>query len=129
MRPNTHHAFTNQLIVCLLVTIGCVGCLGLGAVWARHQISVTAKVNRAIQASIAEVKRRQDATATFVESAQSFEALTKLNAEWRLGLAPATDSQVVRVNEDPVMRLARRRDGNLFTDGFVPVTFRLAQGN
>jgi hypothetical protein len=36
---------------------------------------------------------------------------------------------VVRVTEDPVMRLARRRDSNLFNDGFVPVTFRVAQGN
>ena len=70
-----------------------------------------------------------DATATIVESEQSYEALTRRNADWHLGLAPATDTQVVRVTEDPVRRLARRRDRNLFNDGFVPVTFRVARSN
>ncbi len=129
MRKYDNHAFVNQLLVCLLVTFGFGGAIGLGAVWMRHQISVTAKSNRALQTSIAEVKRRLDATATIVEFEQSYEALTRRNAKWHLGLAPATDTQVVRVTEDPVMRLARRRDRNLFNDGFVPVTFRVARGN
>ena len=117
----------NQLLVCLILTFGFGGSIGLGTVWMRHQISVTAKSNRALQASLAEVKRRLDATATVVESEQSYDALTRRNSEWALGLAPATDAQVVRVTEDPVMRLARRRDRNLFNDGFAPLTFRIAQ--
>ena len=129
MRKNDNHAFVNQVLVCLLLTFGCGGALGLGAVWVRHQISVTAKSNRALQTSIAEVKRRLDATAAIVESEQSYDTLTRRNAAWRLGLAPATDTQVLRVTEDPVMRLARRRDRNLFNDGFMPVTFRVARGN
>lgn len=129
MRKTDNHAFVNQLLVCLLVSFGFGGSIGLGTVWMRHEISVTAKSNRALQASIAEVKRRLDATATVVETEQGYDALTRRNADWRLGLVPATDAQLVRVTEDPVMRLARRRDRNLFNDGFVPVTFRLAQGN
>ena len=129
MRQTDNHAFVNQLLVCLLVSFGFGGSIGLGTVWMRHEISVTAKSNRALQASIAEVKRRLDATATVVETEQGYDALTRRNVDWHLGLAPATDAQLVRVTEDPVMRLARRRDRNLFNDGFVPVTFRLAQGN
>ena len=129
MRHHDTHAFVNQLLVCLLVSFGFGGSIGLGTVWMRHQITVIAKTNRALQSSIDEAKRRLDATATVVESEQSYAALTRRNADWHLGLAPATDAQVVRVTEDPVMRLARRRDSNLFTDGFVPVTFRVAQGN
>lgn len=129
MRKNDNHAFVNQLLVCLIVSFGFGGSIGLGTVWMRHQITVTAKSTRAIQATIDEVKRRHDATATIVETEQGYEALTRRNAEWHLGLAPATDAQVVRVTEDPVMRLARRRDSGLFNDGFVPITFRVAQGD
>ena len=129
MRQNDNHAFVNQLLVCLLVSFGFGGSIGLGTVWMRHQITVIAKSNRAMQASIAEVKRRHDAKAAEVEVAQGYEALTAFNAAKHLGLEPVTDAQIVRVTEDPVMRLARRRDGNLFNDGFVPITFRLAQGN
>ncbi|MCX6951442.1 MAG: hypothetical protein NTV51_04545 [Verrucomicrobia bacterium] len=129
MRQNNNHAFVNQLLVCLLVSFGFGGSIGVGLVWMRYQITVTAKAHRANQANLEEVKRRLDATATIVETEQGFEALTKRNNEWQLGLVPATDAQVVRVTEDPVMRLARRRDTNLFNDGFVPVTFRVAQGN
>jgi hypothetical protein len=129
MRNHDNHAFVNQLLLCLLVSFGFGGSIGLGTVWMRHQITVTAQSNRALQASIADVKRRIDVTGTVVESEQSYDVLTRRNTDWRLGLAPATDAQVVRVNDDPVMRLARRRDGNLFNDGFVPITFRVAQGN
>lgn len=129
MRQKDNHAFVNQLLVCLLVTFGFGGSIGLATVWMRHQITVTAQTNRALQANLADVKRRIDATVTVVESEQSYEALTRRNADWHLGLAPATDAQVVRVTVDPVMRLARRRDSNLFNDGFVPITFRVAQGN
>jgi len=129
MRQNNNHAFVNQLLVCLLVSFGFGGSVGLGLVWMRHQITVTAKAHRANQAKIEEIRRRVDATATIVETEQGYEALTKRNADWVLGLVPTTDAQVVRVTEDPVMRLARRRDSNLFNDGFVPLTFRVAQGN
>lgn len=129
MRKKDTHAFSTQLLVCLIVSFGFGGSIGLGAVWMRLQIAVTAKTNATIKASIDEVKRRHDSIATMVESEQGYEILTRRNAEWRLGLAPATDAQVVRVTEDPVMRLARRRDSNLFSDGFVPVTFRVARGN
>jgi hypothetical protein len=128
-RPHATNAFANQLLVCLLVTFCFGGSIGLATVWMRHQISATAKANRALQASLAEVKRRIDATASIIEMEQSFDVLTRRNSEWRLGLVPATDAQVVRVTDDPVMRLARRRDRDLFSDGFTPITFRVAQRN
>lgn len=131
MRTHTNHAFINQLLVCLLVSFGFGGSIGLGTVWLRHQITVTAKSTRSLQASIAEVRRKIDATTTLVESEQSYDALTRRNEAWGLGLAPATDSQVNRVTEDPVQRLLRRRDRSIFNEGIVPVISlpRFAQGN
>jgi hypothetical protein len=127
MRTHTTHAFANQLVICLIVSFAFGGTVGLGAVWMRHQITVTARNNRALQASIAEVRRRLDATAAIVETEQGYDALTQRNAEWHLGLAPKTDAQVISVSEDPVQRLARRRGAPLFADGAAPITFRLAQ--
>lgn len=131
MRKNDNHAFVNQILVCLLVSFGFGGTIGVGTVWLRHQITVTAKSNRTLQASIAEVKRKIDATTTTIESEQSYDALNRRNTDWQLGLAPATDAQVVRVTEDPVMRLARRRDRGIFNEGLSStITFnRVAQGN
>ncbi len=132
MRKNNNHAFVNQVLLCLLLASGLAGSVGLGTVWLRHQITVTAKSNRALQASITEVRRKIDATVTLIEEEQSYEVLTTRNASWGLGLVPATDSQVMRVAEDPVVRLRRRLDRSIFNDGFTPSAItlpRFASGN
>jgi hypothetical protein len=129
MRQN-NHAFANQLLICLLVSFGFGGSIGLGTVYLRHQITVTAKANRSLQASIAELRRKIDATTTAIETEQGYDSLNRRNTEWSLGLVPATDAQVVRVTEDPVQRLIRRRDSALFNEGVSAITLpRLAQKN
>lgn len=129
MRQN-NHAFANQLLICLLVSFGFGGSIGLGTVYLRHQITVTAKGNRALQASIGELRRKIDATTTAIETEQGYDTLNRRNTEWGLGLVPATDAQVVRVTEDPVQRLIRRRDSTLFSEGVSAITLpRLAQKN
>jgi len=122
---NNSHAFVNQLLVCLLVTICCGGSLGVGLVWIRHQISVTANANRSMTARIREVERQIMETKTRVESAQSPDALRRLNAEFQLGLAPKSDGQVLHVAGDPVHRLMTRANRELFTDGRAPIALSI----
>ena len=93
MKKNSQ-AFVNQLVVCLLVTMTFGGSIGLGTVWVRHQMSVTAKANRALLAAISEVNRRSDDIEAQIRSEQRPELLRQLNLEFRLGLAPITDSHL-----------------------------------
>jgi hypothetical protein len=125
MKKNAH-AFANQLFVCLLVTIFCGGSIGLGTVWMRHQISVTANANRVLAARLAEFERHIAETKTLIERAQRPDELRRLNADFRLGLAPVSEAQVMHVTEDPVRRLAARANRDLFGELPAPVTLTIA---
>lgn len=115
---NNSRAFVNQLFIGLLVTICCGGTVGLGTVWMRNQISVTANTNRALASRLAELQRHLDATEAQIETEQNYEALRLRNQQWRLGLVPMSDTQVavVTVPEDPVRLLAQRANRGLFGD-------------
>jgi hypothetical protein len=128
MKRNDTHAFVNQILVCVLVTICFGGSIGLGTVWMRHQISLTAKSNRDLNASIAELDRRIAEMTARVESEQSNEILKQRNVEMRLGLVPVTEQQLVHVAEDPVRRLAARANRELFTNVPGTESFRVALG-
>ena len=128
MKKNSQ-AFVNQLLVCLLVTMTFGGSLGLGTVWMRHQISVTAKANRALLAEISEVNRRSDDIEAHIRSEQRPELLRQLNLEFRLGLAPMNEVPVVHVTENVTQRMVERANRWSFPErsGLEPVTFKLAQ--
>ena len=121
MKKNSH-AFVNQLLACLLVTICFGGSVGVGLVWMRHQISITANTNRVLATRLREVERHIMESKTRVESAQSPDALRHLNADFRLGLVPKSDGQVLHVEGDPVQRLMTRVNRELFTDTGPPVS-------
>ncbi len=126
MRTSTNHAFVNQFLVYTLVTICFSGSIGLGTVWMRHQISLTANANRALEAHIAEVQRHLAEAATAIEGEQDSDVLLQRNAAWHLGLVPPSQAQVVHLAEDPVMHLATKRDRGLFGDGRVAIAFPTA---
>jgi hypothetical protein len=128
MKKNSQ-AFVNQLLVCLLVTMTFGGSIGLGTVWVRHQISVTAKANRALLAEISEVNRRSDDIEARIRSEQRPELLRQLNLEFRLGLAPMNEVEVVHVTENVTRRMVERATRWSFPEaaGVEPVTFKLAQ--
>ncbi|MGH7943681.1 MAG: hypothetical protein ACREH8_16800 [Opitutaceae bacterium] len=128
MRKNSQ-AFVNQLLVCLLVTMTFGGSLGLGTVWMRHQISVTAKANRALLAEISEVNRRSDDIEAHIRSEQRPELLRRLNLEFRLGLAPMNEVPVVHVTDNVTRRMGERAHRWSFPEeaGLEPITFRIAQ--
>lgn len=127
MKRNSQ-AFVNQLLVCLLVTICFGGSIGVGTVWMRHQISVTAKANNVLLARIHEVERAIEDRSTMIETASAPAKLRQLNDQHRLGLVPMNEVEVHHIAEDTVERLARRAHALQLTDrAAAPITLRLAQ--
>jgi hypothetical protein len=128
MKKNSQ-AFVNQLLVCLLVTMTFGGSLGLGTVWVRHQISVTAKMNRSLLAEITEVNRRSDDIEAQIRSEQRPELMRQLNLEFRLGLAPMNEVPTVHITENVNQRMVERANRWSFPEqaGLEPVTFKIAQ--
>lgn len=123
----TSSGFVNQLLIYTLVMIGFSGSIGLGTVWMRHQISLTANATKLLDARITEVERRLAETTTAAEMERDANVLLQRNAAWRLGLVPPSQAQVVHVTEDPVQRLAAKRNRGLFTDGAsvsIPFAYR-----
>ena len=70
MKASAAHAFVNQVLVYSLVAIGAGGSIGLGSVWMRHQISLSANASRAIEARIAEVERHAEEIRTAIAQEQ-----------------------------------------------------------
>jgi len=131
MNKSDTHAFVNQLLVYTLVMICLSGSIGLGTVWLRHQISVTANSTRQMEARLAEVERSMAETTIRVAAEETLEVLTQRNAEWKLGLVPPHESQVHRVAMAPGRRLTALRNRDVFTDrpaasaASAPVTFQV----
>ena len=125
MNTSRPQAFVNQFLVWLLVTIGFSGSIGLGTVWMRHEISVTANANRLIEARIADVQRHIDETLTAIEGEKGSDVLRQRNTQWHLGLVSAPETHLVHVTEDPLLRLARRHNLDLFNDRAPVVTLAM----
>jgi len=125
MNKASNHAFVNQLLVYTLVMICFSGSIGLGTVWLRHQISITANATKVVEARIAEVERRIDEATTVIETEQDPGVLKRRNQDWHLGLVQPSEAQIVRIDGDPVLRLAAKRNRGLFTDGVVSAAISL----
>lgn len=125
MNRSSNHAFVNQLIVYTLVLIGFTGSIGLGTVWMRHQISVTANATKVLDARIAELDRRVNETTATIEAEQDPVVLKRRNDEWRLGLVQPAPEQIVRIQGDPVLKLAAKHNRALFSDGPRPAVVSL----
>lgn len=115
MKKTDTHAFVNQLLVCVLVTISFGGSIGLGTVWVRHQNSLVANENRRLTLRIAEVERALVEIRSEVSVEESETRLEQRNQDWRLGLVLPREN-LVRVNEDPVHRLAARASRELLAN-------------
>jgi hypothetical protein len=121
MKTSSTQAFVNQMLVYTLVMICFSGSIGLGTVWMRHQISLTANATKVLDARITEVERHLFETTTAIETERDPDVLLRRNAAWHLGLARPTPAQVVHMTEDPVRHLAAKRNRGLFGDTAVSV--------
>jgi hypothetical protein len=119
-------AFVNQFMVYALVAICGSASIGLGTVWMRHQISLAANANKVLEASIADLERRIEETDAAIAAEQDPAVLNRRNLEWRLGLVAPGETQVSRVSEDPVLRLAAMHNRTLFGEVPAKVSYRVA---
>ncbi|MBK8859311.1 MAG: hypothetical protein IPN11_17085 [Opitutaceae bacterium] len=126
MKKSETHAFVNQLLVYTLVVIGFSGSIGLGTVWLRHQISLSANATKQLEARLNEVKRHILEKNAEIEKAQSPAMLEYLNEQMKLGLQPPSPQQVQHIAGDPVQLLAAKRNRGLFPDEPVAVSFQVA---
>lgn len=133
MKKSDSNAFVTQMLIYTIVTLCTSGSVGLGVVWFRHQISITAASVQQTELRIREVERRIYEASAAIETEQGPEALKRSNQTMRLGLVPLQESQVNRVTERLEMRLAAKQnskaqghiqDGPL-KDGPVLVRFNL----
>ena len=132
MNKKDTHAFVNQLLIYTLVMICFSGSIGLGTVWLRHQISLTANNTKLLEQRIVEAERHLAELNTQVTAEQSIDVLARRNAEWNLGLVLPKEPQVVRVAGSPERRLASRNNAEVFapeavaTGTVTAVRFRIA---
>jgi len=122
MNKTDTNAFVNQLLVYTLVMICFSGSIGLGTVWLRHQISVTANNTKQLEQRIAETERHMAELNTQITEEQTITVLNRRNVEWSLGLVQPREPQVVRVNESAERRLAARNNAEVFASESVSVT-------
>ena len=126
MRTGSHsgsRAFVNHFMVYALVAICTSASIGLGTVWMRHQISVAANENKVLEAAVADLDRRIEETDAAIAAEQDPAVLNRRNTDWNLGLVAPVETQVRRISEDPVLRLASLHNRKLF--GEVPATVSL----
>ena len=121
--PNGSRAFVNHFMVYALVAICTSASIGLGTVWMRHQISVAANENKVLEAAVADLDRRIEETDAAIAAEQDPAVLNRRNTDWNLGLVAPVETQVRRISEDPVLRLASLHNRKLF--GEVPATVSL----
>ncbi|HET7535572.1 MAG TPA: hypothetical protein VFJ90_03905 [Candidatus Didemnitutus sp.] len=123
MRPPPANALVNQLVALTLGLLVFTGTLGLGAVWVRQEIFSATNRARALEIQIADVERRIDELDSDVAAALNPGELLRQNEFMHLGLVAPRELQVARVGESPELRLAAKRNREIFSiaRGSAPV--------
>jgi hypothetical protein len=114
MKPPPAPGLINRVIALTLLLLIFSGSLGLGAVWARQGLSQVANRNRVLVGKLADIDRRLDEVSAQVAAAVNPDALLHQNRVMRLTLASPREVQVVRVAESPELRLAQKRNSEIF---------------
>jgi hypothetical protein len=120
MRPDRKagsQAFVNQFMVLALVAICGCSTIGLGTVWMRHQISIAANENKALETTIAECERQIEEAGAAISAEQDPAVLNGRNTQWHLGLVAPAETQLRREPDDTVTRLISKHNRKLFGDG------------
>jgi hypothetical protein len=116
-------ALWNRLLIATVLLLLFAGTIGLATVWLRHQVSEVAAANQKAQIRISELDRRIAEVNSQVAAGLSPDVLLRQNTRLRLGLAAPRDNQIVRVDEEVEIRLAAKRNAELYTTSVVPASF------
>jgi len=128
MKNSGTQAFVNHLLVFTIVSICGSGSIGLGAVWLRHQIAVTAAANKQHEVQLAELGRQLDAVNSRIEREQSTEQLERRNVAWNLGLQAPSPARITRIDGSPIRLLAEKQAAAIQPDSFLAdVRFQFPQ--
>ncbi|HEY3755389.1 MAG TPA: hypothetical protein VGL42_04505 [Opitutaceae bacterium] len=103
--------FFNPLVSGLILMVGLTGAVGIGAVWAQHQLSLLANDNRVVEAKIANVERQSDELDSEIAQEQDTRVLLARAAQWHLGLAEPSADHVQHITIDPLRHLSRKEGG------------------
>jgi hypothetical protein len=114
MKPPPAHTIVNRVILLTLACLMLTGTLGLGAVWMRQEISQTANQSRLLEGKIEDVERRLDEVHAQVATEVNPDTLRTSNQEMKLALAAPREAQVVRVSVSAELRLAAKRNREIF---------------
>lgn len=114
MKPPPARAGVGQFITLTLVLLVFSGTLGLGAVWVRQEISAVANRSHAFENRLLDVERRLDEVNAEVAAALNPDSLLRQNTSMKLGLNAPREIQVVRVEESVELRLASKRNREIF---------------
>lgn len=114
MKPPPASALVSRVMLLTVFLLVFAGSLGLGAVWMRQGISTAANESRALQVQIEDVERRLDEVNARVAAAVNPDALLRQNAAMSLALAAPREIQVVRVRESAELKLAAKRNREVF---------------
>jgi hypothetical protein len=113
----------NRLLIATVMLLLFAGSIGLATVWLRHQVSEVAAANQSAQVRISELDRRIAEVNAQVAAGLSPDVLLRQNTRLRLGLAAPRDNQIIRVDEEVEIRLAAKRNAELYTTSVVPASF------
>jgi hypothetical protein len=125
MKPPPAPGLINRVIALTLLLLIFSGSLGLGAVWARQGLSQVANRNRILVGKLTDIDRRLDEVNAQVATAVNPDTLLHQNQVMRLTLASPREVQVVRVAESPELRLAQKRNSEIFN--LTAATFNTGQ--
>lgn len=114
MKPPPAPGLVNRLIALTLLLLVFTGTLGLGAVWMRQEISQTANHSRTLEDRLTVVERRLDEVNAEVAAAVNPDALLRQNKFMSLTLVAPREIQVVRVDGSAELRLAAKRNREVF---------------
>ncbi len=115
MKPPPAPGLINRIIALTLLLLVFTGTLGLGAVWMRQEISSTANFSRTLEDKLTGVERRLDEVNAEVAAAVNPDALLQQNNFMHLTLASPRELQVVRVAGSAELRLAAKRNREVFS--------------
>ena len=99
------------------------GSIGLATVWLRHQVTEVAAAHQSAQARIADIDRRLAEVNADIAANLNPDVLLRENTRLNLGLAAPRENQIVRVDEEVEIRLASKRNAELYTTNVIPASF------
>jgi cell division protein FtsB len=108
-------SLVNGMFVLTLGLLAYLGAIGFGTVWVRHQISVTANINRALEQQITDLQRAVNETSAEIAYALNPEQLILKNTTFGLHLVRPAEQQVFRITDDVERRLSAKRFSHVYT--------------